>query len=80
MDKPEVLWDNQHLEGLYARLAGDYELEDRALAIERKLTTLSHTAETLVETLRYQISHRFEFYVVVLILLELFVSLYGHFW
>jgi uncharacterized Rmd1/YagE family protein len=79
MDKPEVLWDNQHLEGLYARLAGDYELEDRALAIDRKLTTLSHTAETLVETLRYQISHRFEFYVVVLILLELFVSLYGHF-
>jgi uncharacterized Rmd1/YagE family protein len=79
MDKPDLLWDNPHLEGLYARLAGDYELEDRALAIERKLATLSHTAETLVETMRYQISHRFEFYVVVLILMELFLSLYGHF-
>jgi uncharacterized Rmd1/YagE family protein len=79
MDKPEVLWDNSHLEGLYARLAGDYELEERALAIERKLATLAHTAETLVETIRYQISHRLEFYVVVLILLELFLSVYGHF-
>ena len=79
MDKPELLWDNPHLEGLYARLAGDYELDDRAMAIERKLATLSRTSETLVETMRYQVSHRLEFYVVVLILLELVVSAYGLF-
>ena len=78
MDKPEVLWENAHLEGLYARLAGDYELEDRALAIERRLSTLARTAEILVQTMRYQVLHRLEFYVVVLILLELVISAYTH--
>ena len=48
LDRPDLLWDNPGLSGLYARLEGDYELEDRAIALERKLTTLSHTAETLV--------------------------------
>jgi uncharacterized Rmd1/YagE family protein len=64
MDKPELLWDNPHPKGLYARLAATRSLK---------------TAETLVETMHYQISHRFEFYVVVPILLELFLSAYGHF-
>ena len=80
MDKPEVFWENAHLEGLYARLAGDYELEDRALAIERRLSTLARTAEILVQTMRYQVLHRLEFYVVVLILLELVISAYTHLW
>jgi uncharacterized Rmd1/YagE family protein len=77
--KPDLLWDRPHLEGLYARLAGEYELDDRALVLERKLATLSHTSETLVETMRYQVSHRLEFYVVVLILIEVFMSAYSHF-
>lgn len=78
LDKPDLLWDNPHLEGLYARLASDYELEDRSLAIERKLGTLSRTAETLVETVRYQSSHRLELYIVLMILMELALSIYGH--
>jgi len=37
------------------------------------------TAETLLETVRYKSSHRVEWYIVGLILIELAVSLYGHF-
>ncbi|WP_194713848.1 RMD1 family protein [Noviherbaspirillum soli] len=79
MDKPELLWSNSHLEGLHARLEGDYEIIDRAKALERKLATLVRTAETLLETVRYKSSHRVEWYIVALIVMELVVSLYGHF-
>ncbi|GAA4025959.1 RMD1 family protein [Actimicrobium antarcticum] len=76
MDRPDVLWDNPHLNGLYARLEGDYELRERAVALERKLATLSRTADTLVETVRYQSSHRVEWYIVLLIMIELVVALW----
>jgi uncharacterized Rmd1/YagE family protein len=79
LDRPDLLWDNPGLSGLYARLEGDYELEDRAIALDRKLTTLSHTAETLVETMRYHSSHRLELAILLLIFVELCLALYGHF-
>jgi uncharacterized Rmd1/YagE family protein len=78
LDRPDLLWDNPGLSGLYARLEGDYELEDRAIALDRKLTTLSHTAETLVETMRYHSSHRLEVAILLLIFVELCLALYGH--
>jgi len=79
LDRPDLLWDNPGLSGLYARLEGDYELHDRALTLERKLTTLSHTSETLVETMRYHSSHRLELAILLLIFVELCLALYGHF-
>jgi required for meiotic nuclear division protein 1 len=79
MDKPELLWDNPALEGLYARLEGEFELRDRAIALERKRGTLSKTAEILVETVRHKSSHRVEWYIVALILIEIFMSLYKEF-
>lgn len=79
LDRPDLLWDNPGLSGLYARLEGDYELHDRAAALDRKLTTLSHTSETLVETMRYHSSHRLEVAILLLIFTELCLGLYGHF-
>lgn len=79
MDKPELLWSNSHLEGLHARLEGDYEILERAKALERKLATLARTAETLLETVRYTSSHRVEWYIVGLIVIELFWAIYEHF-
>ncbi|QNB00901.1 RMD1 family protein [Massilia sp. Se16.2.3] len=79
LDRPDLLWDNPGLSGLYARLEGDFELHDRAQALDRKLTTLSHTSETLVETMRYHSSHRLEQAIFLLIFVELCLGLYGHF-
>lgn len=79
MDKPDLLTDNPDLDGLYARLQGDYELHERAIALDRKLTTLSHTSETLVETMRHHSSHRLEFLIMILISVELCLALYSHF-
>lgn len=79
LDRPDLLWDNPTLSGLYARLEGDYELQDRAAALDRKLATLSHTSETLVETMRYHSSHRLELAILLLIFVELCLGFYGHF-
>ncbi|WP_173346181.1 RMD1 family protein [Pseudoduganella dura] len=79
LDRPDLLWDNPGLSGMYARLEGDYELHDRAAALDRKLTTLAHTSETLVDTMRYHSSHRLEVAILLLIFVELCLGLYGHF-
>lgn len=79
MDQPELLWDNPSLEGLYARLESEFELRDRAIALERKLGTLSKTAEILVDTLRHESSHRVEWYIVALIVIEIILTLYQEF-
>lgn len=79
MDQPELLWDNPSLEGLYARLESEFELRDRAIALERKLGTLSKTAEILVDTLRHESSHRVEWYIVALIVIEIMLTLYQEF-
>jgi uncharacterized Rmd1/YagE family protein len=76
MDKPDLLWENPSLESLYARLEGEFELRERALALERKLTTLSKTAETLVEAVRHKQTLRVEWYIVILIVVEIALSLY----
>lgn len=76
MDKPDLLWENPDLEGLYARLESEFELHERALGLERKLATLSRTAQTLVEAVRHKSSLRVEWYIVLLIVFEIALSLY----
>lgn len=76
MDKPDLLWENPSLESLYARLEGEFELRERTLALERKIATLSKTAETLVEAVRHKQTLRVEWYIVILILVEIALSLY----
>jgi uncharacterized Rmd1/YagE family protein len=44
------------------------------LALERKLDLVSHTAQTVLEVLQNRRSLRLEWYVVLLILVEIFLS------
>lgn len=76
-EKPDVLWDHPELERLYARLEDEYELVERSRAMERKLALISETAGTLIELVHNQRSLRLEWYIIVLIALELLLSIYG---
>lgn len=78
-DKPDVLWDRPELERLYARLVDEYELAERGSAIDRKLTLLGSTAQTLVELAQNKVSVRLEWYIIILIAIEIVLSLYDHF-
>jgi uncharacterized Rmd1/YagE family protein len=75
-DKPDLLWERPELEGLYLQLEDEFELRDRHLALERKLQVISNTAETLLDLLQTQRSLRVEWYIVVLIVIEIGLTLY----
>src|SRR6185437_4981622 len=48
-EKPDVLWDHPELERLYARLADEYELGERADVLKRKLDVIGGAAQALTD-------------------------------
>ncbi len=75
-EKPEILWDNPALEGLFVRLEDEFEIRERHAAIERKLNLISQTAHTVLELLNSKHSLRVEWYIVLLIVIEILLTLY----
>jgi uncharacterized Rmd1/YagE family protein len=75
-DKPDLLWDHPELERLYARLTEEYELSERDSAMSRKLALISQTAETAVGLLQARSSLRVEWYIVILIIVEIVLTIY----
>jgi len=78
-DKPELLWERPELERLYLRLADEFEIRERHLVLERKLGLLSRTATTVLELLQNRRSLRVEWYIVILIVFEILLTLYQMF-
>jgi uncharacterized Rmd1/YagE family protein len=78
-EKPDILWDNPQLERLYARLAEEYELKERAGALSRKLRVIDETTHALTDLIDTQRSVRLEATIVVLIVVELIVAFYDIF-
>jgi required for meiotic nuclear division protein 1 len=75
-ETPELLWEHPELDRLYMRLADEYELRDRDRALDRKLDIVSNTVETLLSLVQTRSSMRVEWYIVILIVAELLLSLY----
>lgn len=75
-EKPDLLWDRPDLQRLYARLADEYELDDRARALARKLKVIEETARTLADHTDSRRMLRLEVAIVALIAFEIMLSLY----
>lgn len=75
-DKPELLWERPDLERLFLNLEAEYEIRERQLALERKLTLINDTAGTLLDLLQSKRSLRVEWYIVILIVVEIALTLY----
>jgi len=75
-DKPELLWEHPEHELLFHKLMDEYELQERHVALDRKLDLISRTAETLLGVLRANQTLRVEWYIVILILIEILLTLY----
>ena len=73
-EKPDALWDRPDLERLYARLQEEYELKERAEALNRKLAVIGGTATALTDIIDTERSLRLEFIIVVLIVLEVVIA------
>src|SRR4029079_19427527 len=74
--KPDVVWDRQDLERLYARLQDEYELKERAEALSRKLAVIAETAEVLTDIIDTRRSLRLRIIIVVLTAVELVIAGY----
>jgi required for meiotic nuclear division protein 1 len=75
-EKPETLWDHPELEGLFVRLVDEFEITERHTALEQKLNLIAQTAHTVLELLGSKHSLRVEWYIVMLIVLEILLTLY----
>ena len=74
-DKPELLWENPQLERLYQRMEDEYEIKERHVALERKLQLITRATETILDLLQYNRSHRVEWYIVILIVIEILITI-----
>jgi uncharacterized Rmd1/YagE family protein len=77
LEKPEVLWERPSLERFYLRLEDEYELRERSRVLDRKLDLIARTSETLLELMQNRRSMRVEWYIVILILIEILLSIVG---
>jgi uncharacterized Rmd1/YagE family protein len=73
-EKPELIWDYPEFERLYVRLEDEFELAERHAAIDRKLGLISKTAQTLLDLLHNRRSLRVEWYIVILIVVEIVIN------
>lgn len=78
-EKPEALWEHPDLERLYLKLEDEYELRDRFRALDRKLVLITKTAETSLELMQHDSNQRLEWYIVILIIVEILLNLYSMF-
>lgn len=75
-ESPEVVWEHPELGRLHLRLAQEFELRERDAALTRKLDLISRTVSTVLEILQNRSSLRVEWYIVVLIVVEILLTLY----
>lgn len=78
-DKPDVLWDHPQLERLYARLDDEFEIPDRFEAVEAKLNMIGRAIQTSIDLVQNRRSLRVEWYIVILIVVEIVLTLYEMF-
>ena len=70
-EKPDILWDRPDLERLYARLVSEYELVERADAVDRKLDLVGKTVTVLTDLIDTERALRLEAAIVALIVAEI---------
>jgi uncharacterized Rmd1/YagE family protein len=78
-EKPDLLWEHSELEGFFLMLENDFELRERNAALVRKINLVRLTAQTSLEQLHSRRSLRVEWYIVILIVVEILLTLFDLF-
>lgn len=73
-ETPELIWDYPQYERLYLRMQDEFDLLERCSAIDRKLGLISKTAQTLLDLIHNERSLRVEWYIVILILVDIVIA------
>ncbi len=75
-EKPDIVWDRPDLERLWMLLSESYELRERHNALGRKVSLLNQSAATVLEVLQNNRTLRVEWYIVLLIVFEIGLTLF----
>jgi uncharacterized Rmd1/YagE family protein len=78
-EKPELTWDAPELDRLYERLAAEFELVERDEALTRKTDFMSQSADLLMGMAQHGQTLRVEWYIVILILIEIVLLVFDLF-
>jgi uncharacterized Rmd1/YagE family protein len=73
-EKSDFVWDEPELDRLYAKLAEEYELGDRDLALSRKLDLALRSISILIDALGARRALHVEWAIFLLILIEVVVA------
>lgn len=78
-DKPEQLWDMPELEKLFSLMNSEYEIKERQRVLEGRLKVITDTVRYNTDILDYLSSYRVEWYITLLIVVEIMLTLYEMF-
>lgn len=75
-EKPQLLWEHPELDPLHTQLIEDLEILERHDNLERKIDLISHTAQTSLGVLQQRHACRLEWYIIILISIEIILQCY----
>lgn len=75
LDKPDATWEDPRMDEIYGQLRREFDLVDRFAALELKLRSVQEALELVLDVARDRRLVLLETTVVVLIVLEIFISL-----
>ena len=77
-DDPDIVWNGgKRIEELYRNLKGEFDLEDRIKIIQQKLSLISRSSTFIISRLEGQRSVILEWIIILLILLEILLVIFG---
>lgn len=79
-EKPSILWDRSDFDAFHNEVAEEFELTERQTVIDRKLEVISRTAQIYLDVSQHQHGLRLEWYIIVLISIEIVLDLYSIFY
>lgn len=74
LDKPDLCWEDKTMDVLYEDFRAVFDLEERYLAFQYKLTSIQDTLEILLETFRSRRSFLVEVLILLFIAVEILIA------
>jgi uncharacterized Rmd1/YagE family protein len=73
LDRPEQIWEDKTMDGLFNDLRAAFDLGERFKALEHKLNLIQSTTEILIETVKDSRLYNADLVIIILIAVEILI-------
>ena len=73
LDKPDFIWNNTSLDVLFTELEEEHEISERYIVLTKKIETLLHDSEFIMNVLDSRQSHLLELIIILLFVVDIAV-------